>query len=942
MDSHDINNIHGIILKKLFGGVDFSNIEKLLKCLTEHIDKNTNFKILINKYTHLIWKIVEDMFMLNDKYPCTEMDEVIHEYEQDFGIKIYKREKANAIYKLTNISTITSTKKINFPYFIVIYEKYDFLETIDLEPKNSKNTHIKKYTIDNWEISFFSTEQTIEFKYNGKTLMYDFIDLMSNIFYKYTNDIEYIPKYFMFNSLDKYVVDNKITPITWQVMQKYAADNISLKYIYDNEKIVYLILFLNYGTEQYSLYEWNLSHLTLVSMKKKTSELFHKKYTNEEELVDVKVAIAIKRNDKYKIIDKNIDEKDINDIINNVSSNMLSINRKYSSVNKWMDVDVDNVKSILYFTDNNVYIEDKYIKLSVVYDTHKLRYKLCTKDGHDTDTFIDLDDSVKISILKYKNKNVELLKNKNNLYYIIGETKDAHTRFELVNNLSMNCLHKKLGQNYIPAIEFIMEALYQFIIEKYAIDDNFVVNNYAQNIYDKILLFNNELQSTINVYKDFGCFSHIYVYGNNYRIHEDLTKFYNTDSGPISSLFDINTQSQFRKLSEINIVEDLSDNKINVNSLRRIPSYYPGTCDLILVENNINYFDTIHKLDYFNEFCDSALTSNGKLIISFFDINKLKSFDNLNLNVTGTIIDLKIDDLLGIDIDYLKPAIITNIELFYNQLENILDEEEEKHIISNLDTNNYELPNENIYNCELYDIKQFIKYHVLCNNYQNKKFVSKKLITKNQTNLLHTLFEIDFELLSNAYDHTFDYTSIYTVDELYDSKGFPLDFIKNDDNIKGRNVLIENSEIYEDVVKYINSYRLKSDYNTIIINDKDISKSIKRKIETIKINDNYVHIVFGKLYEHKKDIIMRLFNNYFLNDIALIQKFNILGCNQYTMSKDYVKLFDKFNIIYSDFYPYLSMAVATHLSRQKHLYNVVNADNEKLYSAFTFVILSKK
>lgn len=206
-------------------------------------------------------------------------------------------------------------------------------------------------------------------------------------------------------------------------------------------------------------------------------------------------------------------------------------------------------------------------------------------------------------------------------------------------------------------------------------------------------------------------------------------------------------------------------------------------------------------------FCNSTLTPNGKVIICYFNLDKLPTKTSQNIHTLNHKLTLQ---------DYSKYSYeeLDEYDLWCDSLDNLLEKSTKVNKVKNLDK--YELPSYNIINEDEVDeitsamenisvttsaatlmestgetsakstsetpvkstsettmkknIESFVKYHTLCDNYDNFRFKSRKLLSKNQTKLFSVLLSVDFELLSNAYDATFDYLSIYhDVDKLFGS-----------------------------------------------------------------------------------------------------------------------------------------------------------------------------
>jgi hypothetical protein len=411
-------------------------------------------------------------------------------------------------------------------------------------------------------------------------------------------------------------------------------------------------------------------------------------------------------------------------------------------------------------------------------------------------------------------------------------------------------------------------------------------------------------------------------------------KFYNEyTKNSTDLLFEKKIQKEFHCKQMVETIENKST-ELDIKNIHRISSFYDGGCDLIVVENNFNDLDTFRKLSEFSTFCNNSLSPNGKIIICYFDINKISDSNISYFKISSDSINTK---LSSEKIDYLKPQDnITEENIWSFKLENILESTDVKHVYENL--NQYELPviEPNRLTNEMK--KTFIKYHILCGNFHGYKFKSKKLISKNQTILLSTLFDVDFELLSNAYDYTFNYLSIYhSVDVLYGSDNYGIEYMELKIN---RNILIESSIINDDVINYINEYRNNIDYNTIIICSEDITEKLIVNAEKILFNKTYIYIAFGKLTKNREEI-MKIFNEIFIKDIRLIQKSNIFECIQYSISEKYLEYMNGFKILYKDVYPYLSLVVASYLAKQKSLNRIVCPKNEEIFSAFTFSILAR-
>lgn len=628
---------HNIILKKVFGNTNFENIKALLTNVSENREDKTIFKMIVTKKFNIPFDSEETVS--------------ISEYENDFGIKIYARD---SIYRTINIATIVT------PNFHIVYEKFAYIDSInDLTPSSVKNVLVKKYLMKDWEVT--STNGLLEFKYSGdySSLTYSFLELISDLMYKHTNDIDYHLKHHLFHSIANHTI-HKISDLT-PIVNGEASDIIG--YVNQDEELVYLIVFENYGLEIVSIYEWDYVDLNLIYVEYKSPESFYEKFIDKEENVKVNYFRAIRKNKSYKLVD----DKPIDKVL-------MKLDIIKSSTG--------TPKAIIY---NNNRIEYKSIKLMVLYDIVELQYRLYTRDKHTVDTLIKLtvknvddcssvkniskpllkstdnhssvknisnpllknvdenssmkdtnessmkksidnyssvksiddcssmrdndcyfnetdDENIVVDISNYKNQIVELLCVSDNEFRIIGTAKRANTMAEIVEILSLSIKSSKESQ--------IIQWLYQYIIEKYAVENNFIVSN-IDKTYDRALIFVDDNYSNIDVYINGTNLSYIYLAGKR-RLEELLNSFVTKD---VDLLFEKKNQRGNRQRIEIEIVQ---------NNPFAIKSFFANCCDLIIIENNFDELNTIEKLNHFNQFCCDTLSPNGKLIICTFD-NKTNS-----------------------------------------------------------------------------------------------------------------------------------------------------------------------------------------------------------------------------------------------------------------------------------------------------------------------------
>lgn len=558
----------------------------------------------------------------------------------------------------------------------------------------------------------------------------------------------------------------------------------------------------------------------------------------------------------------------------------------------------------------------------------------------------------------------------------------------LYNNFSEVITHEKdntlqLQLNYKHIYTIIYNLIDQYIIEKYF--NNYDFNNII-DIYDPMNINVNDLYILGNV-------NNFYAINSN---RSSLIRYVNASMNHEinKSIFLQNTKLIYGRILDINIINEKfnSDNNNIFSNLIKKYGYKMNSIDAIYVQDQSDeIFSSFIKTIAFVKFCERTLSPNGKIIIKFYDgerinnmiennknnhlnIRKISDVDdyvnhccdsngnndnnnnyrilsenanmNTNMNVNVESIDSVISESNSYNIelndDYQWENIVIPIEPTNESTHTTY-----KDNILSISVNNitYNLTIQNINNiCPgKFPVNTFY-YHTFKKYDNNGLFISEKLLSKQQTLNLNTILDIDTELISNMYDHVLEkwYSIYHNVDHIFGSLNFTQSVIRHDIE---SNILIESQHLNQDIINFIKLKRINIKYNTVIV-----TKTVLEFLQPFYVinTDCIIYVIFSNILNDSDKLIL---SNYLVNTFTdpnklIYEKYLHPDIERGTFiprnltNKDFLNFFtDKFNMV-DICQPMTRNEISKYISTNRN-YSQIEIVEEFL-SSLTVVILERK
>lgn len=496
----------------------------------------------------------------------------------------------------------------------------------------------------------------------------------------------------------------------------------------------------------------------------------------------------------------------------------------------------------------------------------------------------------------------------------------------------------------------------QFIIEKY------INRNTISNIVD---IFD---ENTLNVNKlfYFGNINNIYAVHN---VPSNLIEYVNNSMKHdiIKTPFIHDTKIIPNRFMDINIVcnsFDINDNI--VRSIMKKYNYKNNCIDIIYIQNlDTSIFTSVTNLLVFIDFAKSILSPNGIIVMKYYDINVI---DNIIKNGSNPFMMKHIDKTISSnyhDNSYLN---VSSLIMYYDddtfndqyQWDNLYLEMdspipyctsfEHDKLRIDIDDEVIELM------CKSTDridpVKHLVHvlyYHVFHRYNADGSFKYTKLINRNQTLNLSALLNIHTELISNMYEHMLDewYSIYHVTDVSFGSIDYVQNVIKNDIE---KHLLIESTWLNPELISFVNSFRLNSKFNTVIITKTNLTFNDQfiRYVHVQMNDDVNCYLIPSINYNQSQlNIITQLFNRIILNqsyelisNIIFPDMFRQEFIMKSFMNPEIMRLLDdEFNCV-DICVPMVENIVSKYIASNQSFVNVNQID--ELMSALTVKIYENK
>ena len=523
---------------------------------------------------------------------------------------------------------------------------------------------------------------------------------------------------------------------------------------------------------------------------------------------------------------------------------------------------------------------------------------------------------------------------------------------------------KKIFQPQLVTYKYIYTSVYslidQYIIEKYFNEHKF---ENIIDIYDP---------SNINV-------SNLYTLGNVnnfYAINANrssLIKYVNAsmDHDMNKSIFLQNTKLIYGRIIDINIINgkfDSENNKIFSNLIKNY-GYKMNSIDAIYVQDQSDeIFTSFIKTMAFVKFCEKTLSPNGKIIIKFYDGERINNMieskknnylniqkiypprkvaagiTNVNIESIASLINESIDYDIDLNDEYQWENLVIPIEseskLSYAYENNILQ-------IRSDDTNTtiHKLCVKNVGDINPMKFPANVFYYHTFKRYNDDgSFVSEKILSRNQTLNLKTIFDINTELMSNMYDHLLDkwYSIYHNIDVVFGSSDFTQSIIKRD--IKD-NILIESKYLNNEIQKFIKLKRMNTSYNTVVATMTELE--FLQPFYTTN-SGCFIYVIFSnELNDSYKFALTEHFMNSLLNPEEIIfEKYLHPDIEHGTfmernlITREFLNFFtDKFNI--TDIcQPMTRNEISKYVSTNRNYVQIESV--EEFFMSLTVIVLERK
>lgn len=499
---------------------------------------------------------------------------------------------------------------------------------------------------------------------------------------------------------------------------------------------------------------------------------------------------------------------------------------------------------------------------------------------------------------------------------------------------------------YSTIYESVYKLLDQYVIEKYFNGSKF---DTIVDLYDPL---------SVNV-------SNLYAVGNVntfYAINKSrssLIKYVNASMNHEINNFIFMHQTKliYDRLMDVNIINDeftLSHDGIFSELIKKY-GYKMNSIDAVYVQNQSDeILSSFVKTILLVRFCEKVLSPNGKIIIKFYDGDIINNMKNNHLKIQVTEPKVKCDTKCEMTMTSLESIAavfydgLTESYQWKNRNIPIIAEDERTKIESTTDEVLITV------NDEIFDVMfngsfndpSFVFYYAAFGRYDDDgQFKSEKLLTRNQTLNLKTIFDIDVELISNPYDHTFDewYSMFHNVDRAYGSSGYTQGIVMNDGEDVG-NLLVEHEELNDNIIEFLKCKRMNSRFNTVIV-----TRTSLDFIEAVHVMKGVnVYVIYSNvLNEWEKNMLTSHF-------IDSLMKPNELIIEKYThplveqgsyverclINRGFLEFFnDKFNIV-DVCQPMTQNEISKYVSTNRSYSQIESV--EEFMSSLTVIVLERK
>ena len=404
-----------------------------------------------------------------------------------------------------------------------------------------------------------------------------------------------------------------------------------------------------------------------------------------------------------------------------------------------------------------------------------------------------------------------------------------------------------------PIYSSVYEVLDQYTIER------IMLNSRAESILDII----NDDNGNISLLYNLSQLKYVYAVSNNkHALTGYIENSTNREFNNRTFIDGTRTRSELNQFSVDVLYSTLNFDSI-LYELNRKWNYTPSSIDLIYFEDDYGQFTSLIDIINFRRVCEEILSPNGKIILKIFDgakVNELIEKSNAavvvaNKRKRSRVVNhtLKID---YVDETIFDKDLISRTKSTNKQLMKILNKSK-----PSADGNTVSYGNNkcatfpNMYNVQNLSHEQLNSLVLIADYYKSHK------ITMNSDTLnirgvqllnLRKILKINTELFANTFTRTCPryYSEHHEVDKLTGSLGNSSEYVKSGLYIND-GLLIVASTLKPDVIEYITSTRLNSNYSTAIITNSDVS--ISNAVKFVISNEQeqlFMNVIYPNFVSH--------------------------------------------------------------------------------------------
>jgi hypothetical protein len=432
--------------------------------------------------------------------------------------------------------------------------------------------------------------------------------------------------------------------------------------------------------------------------------------------------------------------------------------------------------------------------------------------------------------------------------------------------------------------------------EVYTMVDQYIREKVISGMkYKNVIHFFDDTAIETNQYQIFESMKNVFIVHNSMsQIGTHISKLIKNRNNPIEFSFvqDTKLNKQIEDVDFVYIQQTSGGFSELYKSLNG--RYCFDTVDVVFLDNQFTGINSLLDLINFKMFCKQVLSPNGKLIIKYFNeqrIHTMFSEDNNEGNDNGGInnstataksgrkrvldktlktLDMKIVEktfpnklveLDAVESINLNPETIFNINTGeYNAWTDV----EPKFYEQTTDRFNSRTTADGFtvtYKTDKFvgmKIGDSMKNNALLVYYygklgcyeRNGVFKSKKILTKNQTIGFNNILGVDFELDTNPYDRTLSSwcSESHFIDHMFGSSGYSQTVVDN--NIE-QAVLLEVETVHDDWKRFLLN-RVESKYHTVVVTRNKVKYLQKF---ALNFSDNYFCYVIHPKRLCKQDTI---------------------------------------------------------------------------------------